>query len=95
MEQLLLEPVSGLKIGKCSRARFGHPDGRAVKSAQFSHCRPLRAASGASRSFPRFPANVPSPNDQQTLSVAARTAIACDRPARNCGERYGRGYNRR
>ena len=49
-------------------------------------------AIGASRPFPCFPAKVPSPNDQQTLSVAARTAIACDRPVRNCGERSGRGY---
>ena len=48
---------------------------------------PARAGSfsGASCPFPRFPANVPSPNDQQMLSVAAQTAIACDRPARNCG----------
>ena len=42
---------------------------------------------GASSPFPRSPAKVPSPNDQQTLSAAARTAIACDRPARNCGGR--------
>ena len=38
------------------------------------------AGIGAFRPFPHVPANVPSPNNQQTLSVAARTAIACDRP---------------
>src|ERR1700730_8472054 len=32
-----------------------------------------RSANGASRPFPCFPAKVPSPNDQQTLRVAART----------------------
>jgi hypothetical protein len=51
-----------------------------------------RSAFGASRPSPGCPAKVPSPNDEQTLSVAARTAIACDRPVRNCGERSGREY---
>ena len=52
------------------------------------------AAYGASCPFPCFPAKVPSPNDQETLSVAARTAITCDRPVRNSGERLAEDTRR-
>jgi len=40
-----------------------------------------KSAFGAFRPFPCFSAKVPLLNDQQTLSAAARTAIACDRPS--------------
>src|SRR6201984_606838 len=42
----------------------------------------------ASRPFPWFPEKVPSPNDQQTLSVAARTAIACRSAGQELGESF-------
>ena len=45
-------------------------------------------AYGASRPFLFFPAKVPSPNDEQTLSVAARTAIAC----RSAGQELWRAF---
>jgi len=50
-----------------------------------------KSAFGAFRPFPCFSAKVPLLNDQQTLSAAARTAIACDRPVGDCEERSGRG----
>src|SRR5215467_5230690 len=39
-----------------------------------------------------LPGEGPSPNHQQTPSVAARTDIACERPVRNRAERSGQGY---
>jgi hypothetical protein len=31
MDQLLLQPVRGLDIGECARARFGYPDRGSVE----------------------------------------------------------------
>src|ERR1700747_390566 len=47
-----------------------------------------RGRNPASRPFPWFPEKVPSPNDQQTLSVAARTAIACRSAGQELGESF-------
>ena len=86
-------------IDDCALARLMKPHGP-IRLALTERVRSIRAypsfddirrmaANGASRPFPCFPAKVPSPNDQQTLRVAARTAIACDRLVRNCEERWG------
>jgi hypothetical protein len=46
MEQLLLQPVSGLKVGQRSGACLGHPDRSSVEAAQLpDHCRRRTPAS--------------------------------------------------
>jgi len=49
MEQLLLQPVSGLKVGKRSCACLRHPDGSAVEAAQLPDHRGRRPPEGHRR----------------------------------------------